>query len=66
MSDVSPTPAVSIHAERKELRSHKVPRPDSLPSRLNRRIGQKGTREVQHRHAKRFADEIARFAKNGR
>ena len=31
------------------------------PLDLNRRIGPKQTREVQHRHAKRFADEVARL-----
>jgi hypothetical protein len=32
-----------------------------LSARLNRRIGPKQTREVQHCHAKRFADEVARL-----
>ena len=50
---------MNIHAEGGELGGQKVLGIDLLSFRLNRRITPKQTREVQHRHAKRFADEVA-------
>jgi hypothetical protein len=50
-----------IHAKGGELCGRKVLGVDPRSARLNCRIGPKQTREVQHRHAKRFTDEVARL-----
>ena len=50
---------MDIHAKGGELRGGKEPGVHLLPVRLNCRIGSKQGGEVQHRHVKRLADEVA-------
>jgi hypothetical protein len=52
---------MDIHAERGELRGRKVLGVDPLSTCLDGGIGAKQTGQVQHRDAKRFADEVARL-----